>query len=113
MPQAPTQHIQIPPNGARVMRDLGLLSQLLERGSQVQQVDFKRYKDGRILRSMPFGDDITQEFGAPWMYADRFVHEKYIFCTKFCLELFTGLTTIGSFLTKQSDLEQFFNWTLR
>jgi salicylate hydroxylase len=60
--------IQIPPNGARIMCDFGLLPQLLEQGSQVQQVHFRRYKDGRLLRSMPFGDDITEEFGAPWMY---------------------------------------------
>lgn len=60
--------IQIPPNGGRIMCDFGLLPQLLEQGSQVQQVDFRRYKDGRLLRSMPFGDDITEEFGAPWMY---------------------------------------------
>ncbi|OQD90644.1 hypothetical protein PENANT_c001G04093 [Penicillium antarcticum] len=59
--------IQIPPNGTRVMRDLGLLPQLLEKGSQVQHVDFRRYKDGHLLRSMPFGDGITQEFGAPWI----------------------------------------------
>lgn len=65
--------IQIPPNGTRVMRDLGLLPQLLEKGSQVQHVDFRRYKDGRLLRSMPFGEDITQEFGAPWLYVGCFV----------------------------------------
>lgn len=59
--------IQIPPNGGRIMRDFGLLSQILEHGSQVQQVDFRRYKDGRLLRSMPFGNDITEEFGVPWM----------------------------------------------
>ncbi|KOS48638.1 hypothetical protein ACN38_g347 [Penicillium nordicum] len=60
------------------MRDLGLLSQLLERGSQVQQVDFKRYKDGRILRSMPFGDDITQEFGAPWIIIHRVDYHRIL-----------------------------------
>lgn len=60
--------IQVPPNGTRVMRDLGLLPQLLEKGSQVQEVNFRRYKDGRLLRSMPFGNDITDEFGTPWMY---------------------------------------------
>lgn len=70
--QSPEVHevgagIQIPPNGGRIMRDFGLLPQLLEQGGQVQQVNFRRYKDGRLLRSMPFGDDITEEFGVPWM----------------------------------------------
>jgi salicylate hydroxylase len=60
--------IQIPPNGSRIMRDFGLLPQLLAKGNQVQEVNFRRYKDGHLLRSMPFGDDITEEFGAPWMY---------------------------------------------
>lgn len=59
--------IQIPPNGTRIMRDLGLLPLLLEKGSQVQHVNFRRYRDGHLLRSMPFGDDITEEYGAPWM----------------------------------------------
>ncbi|KAJ5190252.1 uncharacterized protein N7498_009237 [Penicillium cinerascens] len=59
--------IQIPPNGGRIMRDLGVLPQLLDQGSQVQQVDFRRYKDGHLLRSMPFGDDITREYDAPWI----------------------------------------------
>ncbi|CAI7611333.1 unnamed protein product [Penicillium glandicola] len=63
--------IQIPPNGGRIMREFGLLPQLLEQGSQVQQVNFRRYRDGRLLRSMPFGDDITQEFGAPWIIIHR------------------------------------------
>lgn len=60
--------IQVPPNGTRIMRDFGLLPQLLEKGSQVEEVNFRRYKDGHLLRKMPFGDDITEQFGAPWMY---------------------------------------------
>ncbi|KAJ5661452.1 uncharacterized protein N7477_009068, partial [Penicillium maclennaniae] len=70
--------IQIPPNGTRVMRDLGLLPQLLKKGSQVQDVDFRRYKDGRILRSMPFGDDITQDFGAPWVLIHRIDYHRIL-----------------------------------
>jgi salicylate hydroxylase len=61
--------IQIPPNGARILQQLGVLEQLLEVGSIVQHVDFRRYDDGRVLRSMPFGDGIAEEFGVPWMYA--------------------------------------------
>jgi salicylate hydroxylase len=60
--------IQVPPNGSRIMREFGLLPQLLEKGSQVQHVHFRRYKDGRLLRTMPCGDDITEEYGTPWVY---------------------------------------------
>lgn len=59
--------IQIPPNGTRIMMKLGLLPKLLELGQQVQQVDFRRYDDGRIMRTMPFGEDIIDEFKAPWL----------------------------------------------
>ncbi|KAJ5121313.1 uncharacterized protein N7515_009274 [Penicillium bovifimosum] len=70
--------IQIPPNGSRIMRDFGLLPQLLEKGSQVQEVDFRRYKDGHLLRSMPFGDDITEEFGAPWVIIHRVDYHRIL-----------------------------------
>ncbi|KAG0157728.1 hypothetical protein PDIDSM_4913 [Penicillium digitatum] len=70
--------IQIPPNGGRIMRDFGLLSQILEHGSQVQQVDFRRYKDGRLLRSMPFGNDITEEFGVPWIIIHRMDYHRVL-----------------------------------
>ncbi|KAJ5137138.1 hypothetical protein N7448_005692 [Penicillium atrosanguineum] len=52
--------------------------ELLEVGSQVQHVDFRRYKDGRLLRSMPFGDDITQEFGAPWILIHRVDYHRIL-----------------------------------
>ncbi|OQE80171.1 hypothetical protein PENNAL_c0047G07639 [Penicillium nalgiovense] len=70
--------IQIPPNGGRIMRDFGLLPQLLGQGSQVQQVDFRRYKDGRLLRSMPFGNDITEEFGVPWIIIHRVDYHRIL-----------------------------------
>ncbi|KAL4871495.1 hypothetical protein BDV12DRAFT_183626 [Aspergillus spectabilis] len=63
--------IQIPPNGARIIKDLGLLERILDKGSIVQHVDFRRYDGGRILRSMPFGDGIVEEFGVPWVIIHR------------------------------------------
>lgn len=100
--------IQIPPNGGRIMRDFGLLPQLLEKGSQVQQVDFRRYKDGRLLRSMPFGDDITEEFGVPWMCVTGLILMFTDTLNRFA-ELFIGWSTIAFFLMKQSDLVRFSN----
>ncbi|KAL4973711.1 hypothetical protein BDW66DRAFT_161873 [Aspergillus desertorum] len=63
--------IQIPPNGTTVLEKLGLLPQILDRGNVVQHVDFRRYDDGKILRSMPFGADIVEEFGVPWVIIHR------------------------------------------
>ncbi|KAL3488002.1 hypothetical protein BJX62DRAFT_227636 [Aspergillus germanicus] len=63
--------IQIPPNGARILQQLGVLEKLLEVGSIVQHVDFRRYDDGRLLRSMPFGDGIVEELGVPWIIIHR------------------------------------------
>ncbi|KAL5044797.1 hypothetical protein BDW71DRAFT_215443 [Aspergillus fruticulosus] len=63
--------IQIPPNGTTVLKQLGLLPQVLEKGSIVQHVDFRRYDTGRILRSMPFGQDIIEEFKVPWVIIHR------------------------------------------
>ncbi|RDW94229.1 uncharacterized protein DSM5745_01551 [Aspergillus mulundensis] len=63
--------IQIPPNGTAVLKQLDLLSRVLERGSVVRHVDFRRYADGRILRSMPFGEDVVEEFGVPWVIIHR------------------------------------------
>ncbi|OQE44982.1 hypothetical protein PENCOP_c002G02466 [Penicillium coprophilum] len=70
--------IQIPPNGARIMRDFGLLTQILEQGCQVQQINLRRYKNGRLLRSMPLGDDITEELGAPWIIIHRVDYHRIL-----------------------------------
>ncbi|KAJ5379941.1 Monooxygenase FAD-binding, partial [Penicillium cataractarum] len=70
--------IQVPPNGTRIMRDFGLLPQMLEKGTQVQEVSFRRYKDGRLLRTMPFGDDITEQFGAPWIVIHRVDYHRIL-----------------------------------
>lgn len=69
--------IQIPPNGGRIMQNLGVLPQLLEKGSQVEEVEFRRYDNGHSLRIMPFGDDITHEFGVPWLYV---FHSLLCYC---------------------------------
>jgi salicylate hydroxylase len=60
--------IQIPPNGARIMQELGLLPQIEEKGTKLQSMDLRRYKDGRIITSMPCGESIVKEYGAPWLY---------------------------------------------
>jgi salicylate hydroxylase len=60
--------IQIPPNGARIMRELGVLPQIEDKGTKLEFTDLRRYKDGRIITSMPCGESVVKEYGAPWMY---------------------------------------------
>lgn len=50
------------------MRELGLLPQIEEKGMKLESMDLRRYKDGRIITSMPCGETIVKEYGAPWMY---------------------------------------------
>ncbi|GFG12539.1 putative salicylate hydroxylase [Aspergillus udagawae] len=63
--------IQIPPNGARIMRELGVLPQIEEKGMKLEFTDLRRYKDGRIITSMPCGDFVVKEYGAPWIVIHR------------------------------------------
>lgn len=49
------------------MRELGLLPQILEKGAIVESMDIRRYKDGGVITSMPCGETVTREYGAPWM----------------------------------------------
>jgi salicylate hydroxylase len=49
------------------MQELGLLSQTEEKGMRLESMDLRRYKDGRIITSMPCGETIVKEYGAPWM----------------------------------------------
>ncbi|KAH1498606.1 hypothetical protein KXW18_005215 [Aspergillus fumigatus] len=63
--------IQVPPNGARIMQELGLLSRIEEQGMKLEVMDLRRYKDGRIITSMPCGESIVKEYGAPWIVIHR------------------------------------------
>ncbi|KAF7590660.1 hypothetical protein BBP40_002552 [Aspergillus hancockii] len=63
--------IQIPPNGARVLQELGLMDQVLAKGAIVESMDLRRYKDGRTITSMPCGETVVREYGAPWIIIHR------------------------------------------
>jgi salicylate hydroxylase len=59
------------------MQELGLLSQIEEKGMKLQSMDLRRYKDGRIITSMPGGESIVKEYGAPWMYVSLVIVVPY------------------------------------
>ncbi|KAF5242940.1 hypothetical protein FANTH_8436, partial [Fusarium anthophilum] len=62
--------IQIPPNAARVARQLGVLSALKEKGVIVDSIEYVRYSNGKLL----FGMDqklIIDSFGDNWLVIAR------------------------------------------
>jgi salicylate hydroxylase len=60
--------IQIPPNGVRALRELGLDDDRLCSVGAVSlaALNLRRYKDGRDLLRRPGREAFTQAYGAPW-----------------------------------------------
>ncbi|KAB8071827.1 hypothetical protein BDV29DRAFT_178503 [Aspergillus leporis] len=71
--------IQIPPNGARVLQELGLMERVLKKGAIVESMDLRRYKDGRTITSMPCGETVAREYGAPWIIIHRADYQQILF----------------------------------
>jgi salicylate hydroxylase len=44
------------------------MERVLKKGAIVESMDLRRYKDGRTITSMPCGETVAREYGAPWMY---------------------------------------------
>ncbi|BCS05087.1 FAD-dependent oxidoreductase [Aspergillus luchuensis] len=63
--------VQIPPNGTHLLRRLGLLDAVLEKGDILQTIDFRRYADGGVIRSMPCGEETCRVYGGPWISIHR------------------------------------------
>ncbi|GAQ44729.1 salicylate hydroxylase [Aspergillus niger] len=66
-----TPGVQIPPNGTHLLRRLGLLNAVLEKGDILQTIDFRRYADGGLIRSMPCGEETCRVYGGPWISIHR------------------------------------------
>ena len=60
--------IQIPPNGVRALRELGLDDDCLRSVGAVSlaALNLRRYKDGRELLRRPGGEAFVKTYGAPW-----------------------------------------------
>ncbi|PYH44976.1 FAD/NAD(P)-binding domain-containing protein [Aspergillus saccharolyticus JOP 1030-1] len=63
--------IQIPPNGTRILHQLGLLEDVVRRGTSTEYLDLRRYQDGAVIRSMPWGAPVCQAYGRPWLNIAR------------------------------------------
>ncbi|OJK00676.1 hypothetical protein ASPACDRAFT_117014 [Aspergillus aculeatus ATCC 16872] len=48
--------IQIPPNGARILHQLDLLEAVTRKGTSTEYLDLRRFHDGALIRSMPWGN---------------------------------------------------------
>ncbi|PWY79399.1 salicylate hydroxylase [Aspergillus sclerotioniger CBS 115572] len=62
-----TPGIQIAPNGTCLLRQLGLLDAVLKKGDILETIDFRRYTDGGVIRSMPCGEETCRVYGGPWV----------------------------------------------
>lgn len=71
--------IQIPPNGARILQELNLVHQVLEKGAVVESMDLRRYKDGRVITSMECGETVAREYGSPWIIIHRADYQQILF----------------------------------
>lgn len=59
--------IQIPPNGARVCRSLGILEKLERNATILEQIFVRRYSDGQVLGERLLGDRCIARYGSPWL----------------------------------------------
>ncbi|KAI0907062.1 putative salicylate hydroxylase [Ustulina deusta] len=57
--------IQIPPNAARILRRFGVLSEVMNYATVLEQNSLRRWKDDEELGSVPLVPDIEDHFGAP------------------------------------------------
>src|SRR5690606_6041489 len=68
--------IQTAPNASRVLRGLGLRRQLAAIHTEPQDQVRRRWKDGSIIATLPLGDRVKREWGAPyWHYHRADLHQ--------------------------------------
>ena len=54
-------------NASRVARRLGILPALLERSMVPEQLESRRYDNGKVIYVRPGGDKVVEQYGAPWL----------------------------------------------
>ncbi|KAK1986445.1 hypothetical protein LZ30DRAFT_705733 [Colletotrichum cereale] len=80
--------IQVPPNGARVARQLGYLDRLLECATVLDAIELRRYADGKHLHTLSEKNS-ENEYGNPWMVVHR--ADIHAVLWKTCKDLGVGL----------------------
>jgi 2-polyprenyl-6-methoxyphenol hydroxylase-like FAD-dependent oxidoreductase len=63
--------LQLAPNATRILREWGLLDQVLEAGVSPKRLVFKDAVDGRELTHIDLGDGFRRRYGAPYVVIHR------------------------------------------
>ncbi|RAL10533.1 salicylate hydroxylase, partial [Aspergillus homomorphus CBS 101889] len=63
--------LQIPPNGTRFLHQLGVLEEVIRKGTSTEYLDLRRFQDGALIRSMPWGEPVRLAYGRPWVNITR------------------------------------------
>ncbi|KAF2101149.1 putative salicylate hydroxylase [Rhizodiscina lignyota] len=72
--------IQIPPNGVRALRYLGVDDKVQSSGAvAVQAGNLRSYKDGRNLLRRAGGEAYVRDYGAPWYVIHRADYHRFLY----------------------------------
>ncbi|KNG86763.1 salicylate hydroxylase [Aspergillus nomiae NRRL 13137] len=71
--------IQIPPNGVRVLQELDLKEEVVQKGAIVESMDLRRYKNGELITSMECDETVARAYGAPWIIIHRADYQQILF----------------------------------
>jgi salicylate hydroxylase len=63
--------LQISPNAARIMRELGVLDALIAKGFKPEALDMRLGRSGRSIFSVPLGEASEARWGAPYLHIHR------------------------------------------
>jgi len=63
--------LQMAPNATRILREWGLLDEVIERGVQPRRLVFKDAVDGTELTHLDLGDGFQDRYGAPYVVIHR------------------------------------------
>jgi salicylate hydroxylase len=63
--------LQLAPNATRILREWGLLDEVINRGARPRRLVFKDALDGAELTSVDLGDGFVERYGAPYVVIHR------------------------------------------
>ncbi|KAK1600335.1 uncharacterized protein LY79DRAFT_585825 [Colletotrichum navitas] len=88
--------IQVPPNGARVARQLGYLGKLSECATVLDAIELRRYANGEHLHTLS-EKDLYNEYGNPWMVIHRADFHAVLWqtCKELGVDLCLGMSVEG------------------
>ncbi|KAL9617546.1 MAG: hypothetical protein Q9160_007663 [Pyrenula sp. 1 TL-2023] len=55
------------------------MPRLMEYGTTIQSIDYRRYEDGNILTSRPVGKAVVQDYGEPWLVIHREDYSRVLY----------------------------------